>query len=71
MHTPPLLVLLGWYARIIEYPSMDNALLPFETEESRWVSDIQRISDFWTKSKAFNWETFNCEQLNYLGSSGR
>ena len=50
---------------------MDNALLPFETEESRWVSDIQRISDFWTKSKAFNWETFNCEQLNYLGSSGR
>ena len=58
MHTPPLLVLLGWSARIIEYPSMDDAFSYFETEESRWVSDIQRISNLWTKLKARNWETF-------------
>ena len=58
MHAPPLLVLLGWSAHIIEYPSMDNALSSFETEESRWVSDIHRISNLWTKLKACNWETF-------------
>ena len=59
MHTHPLLVLLGWSARIIEYPSMDNALLSFEIGESIWVSDIQIISNLWTKLKAYNWETFN------------
>ena len=57
MDAPPLLVLLGWSARIIEYPSVDNALPSFETEESRWVSDIKRISNLWTKLKDCNWET--------------
>ena len=56
MHTPSLLVLLGWCALIIEYPSMDNPLSFFETEESRWVSGIQRISNLWIKIKACNWE---------------
>ena len=58
MHTLPLLELLGWPARIIEYPLMDNAVSSFETEESRWVTDIQRISNLWTKLKAYNSETF-------------
>ena len=58
MHTPPYLVLLGWSARIMEYPLTDNALSSFETEESRWVSNIQRVSNLWTTLKACNWETF-------------
>ena len=32
MHTTPLLVLLGWSARIVEYTSMGNALSLFEIE---------------------------------------
>ena len=58
MHTPPFLVLLGWSARIIEYLSMNNSLSSFETEESRWVFDIQKISNLWTKLKSCDWETF-------------
>ena len=58
MYTHPLRVLLGWSARIIEYSSMNYTLPYDETEELRWVSDIQVISNLWTKLKAGSWETF-------------
>ena len=41
---------------------MDNTLSSLETEESRWVSNIQIISNLWTKLEACNWETFNYHQ---------
>ena len=58
MHTPAPLVLLGWSACMIEYPSMEITLTSFEIEESRWAFDTQIISNLWTKLKACEWETF-------------
>ena len=33
----------------VEYPLLNKALSSFETEESRWVSDIQKLSNVWTR----------------------
>ena len=65
MHTLYLFVLLGWSAPIIEYPSMDNTLSFFEIELSRWVPDIQRLSNLWTKLKGCNWEICNFNSNNF------
>ena len=58
MHAPHFLVLLGWPARIIEYPPMSNTLPSFETQESRWVFDIQIMPNLCTKLQACNWKTY-------------
>ena len=54
MHAPPFLVLLGWSAHIIEYLPMGNTLTSFEIQESRWVFDIQIMSNLWTKLQVRN-----------------